>query len=327
MAIAGALAPAIVASAAQSSGAARSSQGLGIQLLDAPSTRANDPRAHSYIIDHLPQGSSIERHVKVTNGTDRESDIALYPVGADIGSGAFRPDPGRTKNELADWITIEPTSVHLAPGADATATVRIAVPKDATSGERYAAVLAEIPPAQVGAGVAVGSRIGIRVYLSVGSGSEPKSDFEVDKLTADRSAKGVPVVQATVRNTGGRALDMSGTLVLDHGPGGLKAGPFDSVGAVTLAPHGEERVSVELDKALPNGPWDATLTMRSGRLEHTVTATIRFPDAGGKALDFDAHAATKKNIAGIIAAAVIALTLIAMGTQARRLRRRRSDDS
>lgn len=322
-AIAGALAPAIVASATQEQAGAPP-VGLGIQLLDAPSTRANDPRAQSYIIDHVPQGTTIERHVKVSNGTTRESDIELYPVGAIVEAGAFKADPGRGRNELADWISVEPKSVHLAVGSEATATVRISIPNDAESGERYAGVLAEQPAEEVGAGVSIGSRIGIRVYLSVGSGTEPMSDFEIGGLTAERKKDGVPIVRTSVRNIGGRALDMSGSLLLDHGPGGLKAGPFDSIAGVTLLPDDEEPVSIELDKALPNGPWDATLTMRSGRLEHTVTATITFPEPGERPLAFDTEPEKGKTLFGLIALALLALVLFFLAANFMRLRRKKS---
>ena len=43
------------------------------------------------------------------------------------------------------------------------------------------------------------------------------------------------MVLATVHNTGGRALDMNGTLQLPAGPGGLSAGPFPANLGVTLA--------------------------------------------------------------------------------------------
>jgi type VI protein secretion system component VasK len=39
-------------------------------------------------------------------------------------------------------------------------------------------------------------------------------------------------------------------------------------------------VSVTLDAALPAGPWQARLVMRSGRIEKAVEATITFPAAG-----------------------------------------------
>ncbi len=154
------------------------------------------------------------------------------------------------------------------------------MPKDASPGERYGVILAEFraAPAQ---GIRGASRVGIRTYLSVGPGGEPASNFTVDSLTAGRDAAGVPVVTASVHNTGGRALDMRGTLTLAHGPGGLSAGPFVVKLGSTLAPGDTEPVSVALDKALPAGPWEARIDLQSGLLQRAATATITFPDTAG----------------------------------------------
>ncbi len=124
------------------------------------------------------------------------------------------------------------------------------------------------------------SRVGIRLYVSVGPGGAPAPDFTIDSLTAIRSPDGQPTVLATVRNTGGRALDMSGTLQLAAGPGGLSAGPFTATLGTTLAIGDTEGVTFVLDKQLPAGPWDARITLLSGLLAHSAHATITFPIAG-----------------------------------------------
>jgi hypothetical protein len=38
-------------------------------------------------------------------------------------------------------------------------------------------------------------------------------------------------------------------------------------------------VLVTLDRAIPAGPWDASITLRSGTTERQATATVTFPDA------------------------------------------------
>jgi len=88
------------------------------------------------------------------------------------------------------------------------------------------------------------------------------------------------MVVASVHNTGGRALDMNGTLKLSNGPGGLSAGPFPASLGVTLPIGGNEPVSIALDKQLPAGPWDAEVTLRSGLVERTTKATITFSKTG-----------------------------------------------
>ena len=94
------------------------------------------------------------------------------------------------------------------------------------------------------------------------------------------------MVLATVHNTGGRALDMSGTLELTDGPGGLNAGPFPVVVGTTLGVGDTESVTIALDEALPAGPWNSEIILRSGLLERSASATITFP-ASGTALPVD----------------------------------------
>jgi hypothetical protein len=83
-----------------------------------------------------------------------------------------------------------------------------------------------------------------------------------------------------VQNTGGRAIDMNGSLKLLGGPGGLSAGPFPATLGTTLAIGDTESVTITLDEKLPAGPWDARITLRSGLLERSARATITFPATG-----------------------------------------------
>ena len=260
---------------------AQSAGQFSIQLLDAPVERRDDPRAQVYIVDHLGPGATIERRVRVSNGTDRELPIELYAAAAEIRDGSWQPLPERLPNEITDWITVDPPELVLAPGERADATVTIRVPGVPPEGEFYAVVWAEAPPGGGSGGVSVVNRVGVRVYLSVGEGQEPVTDFEVHSLTARRAEDGTPVVEATVENTGQRAVDMVGELTLSEGPAGLSAGPFTAEGGTTLGIGESAPVSVRLDPDLPAGPWLARMVARSGELEKAAEATITFPEAPG----------------------------------------------
>lgn len=255
---------------------------LTIRLLEAAEERRGDPRAQVYVNDHLAPGDSITRRIEVVNTTGDAARLDFYAAAAEVSGGSFVIADGRAGNELVEWMSVEPASAVVPNGGRQVVTVSIDVPDDASSGERYAAVLAERPAAAPAPGsVSTGTRVGIRTYLSVGPGGEPASDFQIEELTAARDEQGAPRVQAQVRNTGGRALDLAGTLQLSDGPGGLSAGPFDVQLGTTLAPGQTAPVTVELDEALPDGPWLARMVLRSGRDERAAEATITFPaDAG-----------------------------------------------
>jgi len=154
--------------------------------------------------------------------------------------------------------------------------VTIAVPGTAAEGERYAVVWAQTTVVSGAANVIETSRLGVRVYLDIGPGGEPVSSFDITELTADRTPDGTPRVTAQVHNTGARALDITGTLTLSDGPGSASAGPFRVTAATTLAPGQSGPVTVNLERGLADGPWQAHLTLTSGVTRQEVSATITF---------------------------------------------------
>lgn len=300
--------------------------GLGIRLLDAPEARHDDPRARVYIVDQVRPGARFVRHVEVSNGDADPMDVLVYPTTATISDGGFTFGNRGAPGEVPNWVQVTPTQVHLAPGGRVTVTVTVAVPSDASPGEVYGGIVAE-RPARSGSGVQVALRAGIRVYLSVGPGGEPPSDFAIESVTAARDKTGRPYVLAQVHNTGGRALDLSGTLRLSEGPGALSAGPFPATLGTTLGIGQSEPVTVLLDKALPAGPWKATLELKSGLVRRKAVATVTFPTvAGATAAPVPAKAVPLYKDRGrvsLIAAALVGMLLLTLlALAARQLRKR-----
>lgn len=298
--------------------------GIGIRLTEAPQNRADDPRARRYIVDHVNAGTAISRGIEVTNGTDRDVTVALYAAAATLTNGEFIPASGRTQNELSGWLRIEPETLSIPRGGRAAARVNITVPADATPGERYAVALAELPPAPGAGLVGLASRVGVRIYLSVGPGSEPSTDFDL-KTFEPINENGRPGVSIHSCNTGGRALDLGGSLTLKNGPAGISAGPFESTQPATISPGVCEDLKILLDPALPRGPWDATAKLRSGTREKTSEATITFPEPGQKATPVKATDAGKTSDSPIVAGGAVVLFLAAAAaalTAWRRARRK-----
>jgi len=58
----------------------------------------------------------------------------------------------------------------------------IAVPADASAGERYAVIWAQVKTPNKTTGITTINRVGIRIYLSVGSGGGLASSFEIINL-------------------------------------------------------------------------------------------------------------------------------------------------
>ena len=257
------------------------SSGIGIQLLEGPASKKDDPRASRYIVDHLHPGTSIRRKIQVWNNSGERNRIDVYSGSATLAQEAFVFGEGSAGNELTSWFSFDKDRLDLAPGDKAVVEVTIAVPPTASIGERYGLVWASVvPPSKAAKGVTLATRVGVRVYLDIGKGGEPPSDFDITGLTPARSLEGVPSLTATVTNTGGRALDISGWVDLHDGPASQRAGPFQVTNGPTLAVGATGHVIVQFPKELPNGPWKVSLSLRSGLVVHAVTGEIRFPNAG-----------------------------------------------
>lgn len=279
--MAGLLSPATSTFGVLGGEAGKNQRGLGVRLVDVPVATADNPRARVYIIDHVSPGALVERRIEVSNRTGARAKVSVYPAAADIEGGSFIGADGRTANELSTWTSVDRGSLNLANGARQLVDFKIKVPSNASPGERYAAVWAETTTTAP-SGITQVSRVGIRIYLSVGPGGDPASDFQIESFTSARTADGAAVVRAKVHNTGGRALDLRGTLRLSDGPGGLSAGPFPVTLGTTLGLDQTEPVTVVLDKQLPNGPWKAHLELISGLLKRTAQATLTFPAKPGQ---------------------------------------------
>ena len=275
------LATAVAATGPVTAAPARAAGSIGVRLLDVPAELADDPRARLYVVDRLAPGAQITRRIEVSNSTNAVVRVALYAAAATVADGTFRVAAGRTPNALSTWTDVRPGLTDVPAGGTATAVVTIRVPADAPPGEQYGVVWAEARSSpSSGNGVTQVSRVGIRQYVSIGSGNAPAADFSIGVMTAARRPDGAPVLQAQVRNTGGRALDLSGTLRLSAGPGGLSAGPFPADLGTTLGPGDTGTVTVVLDRLVPAGPWKVRLTLRSGLVEHTAAARLTFPAVG-----------------------------------------------
>jgi hypothetical protein len=160
--------------------------------------------------------------------------------------------------------------------------VTIKVPEDASSGQQYGVLWAQVSarPALAG-GVTLVNRVGVRMYVSVGPGGAPPSNFAIGALSARRSSEDEPIVVSTVHNNGHSTLDLSGDLTISRGPDGLRAGPMAATLGAVLAPGVSEPVTVGLAMGLPRGPWHVDLSLSSGPLQRSANATITFPPNNG----------------------------------------------
>jgi hypothetical protein len=268
----------VPASSALAASPHKPSGSIGIRLVDVPANPGNNALARSYIVNRLAPGTTVRRTVEISNTTRSPANVAVYAAAAGLHGGTFGFAAGHSRNELSSWTSVNRRVLRLRRGAKAFETVTIKVPKQASSGERYAVLWAEVSATPAaGGGIRLVNRVGVRLYLSIGPGGAAPSNFAIGSLTATRSATGQPIVLATIHNSGGRTISISGNLTLSNGPGGLRAGPFPVTLGSTLAPDNSESATVLLDKRLPRGSWRAQLRLTSGFIQRSAEATITFP--------------------------------------------------
>jgi hypothetical protein len=276
--VAGTVTPAAVAAAATQPETGPV-QRFGTRLVDVPVSEAGNPRALQYIIDYLPTGTTIHRRILVMNGETRTAHFTVYPDAAQISNEEFIGDAGATRSELTGWISVQHPAVTLAPGGSEMDMITIKVPQGATRGEHYGLIWVQqtaLVRRTNGVGVNEVARVGIRIYLAVGTGGAPPTVFAITSITGSRSATGQPSLVVRVDDTGGRAVDLSGTLRLTGGPGDSSAGPYPARKVITLAPGQSGNMSFVPPKSLPDGPWQAKVTLVSGITTTTGTQTVQF---------------------------------------------------
>lgn len=304
---------------------------IGVRLVDIPVDSVNNPRAHEYIIDALTPGTIIHRRILVANKTASPVHVDLYPDAAHITGGSFVGEPGTTPSELTTWTALSQNKLDLPAYSQTLDTVTITVPRDAAPSERYGVIWVQANGGHTGGNVTLVNRTGIRVYLWVGGNNPPPSNFTVDSMTAVRRPDGRGIINAQVHNTGGRALDMTGTLKLAKVNGAMTAGPYLVQLGTTMAPGQSEPVHILITDPVEDGPWTATLELKSGLLDETYQAQITFPHAPGTAPPVAAHStatATRSTLIYLVygLAAVVALLSAALLFIALHRRRTRTPD-
>jgi hypothetical protein len=294
---------------------------FGVRLVDVPVSEAENPRALRYIIDYLPTGTVIHRRILIANGESRTARFTVYPDAAFISGGQFVGYAGATRSELTRWVSVQHPTVTLAAGASVMDMVTIRVPLQATRGEHYGVVWVQ-QKAKVRArgrefGVIEVSRVGVRLYVAVGSGGAPPSSFNIASVTGHLTDARQPVIVAHVNNTGGRAIDLNGSVRLTDGPGGTSSGPFPAQRIVTLAPGQSWNMTFPAPKSLPEGSWRATVTLASGLTKATATTTIQFSAIVATQAALSTMQWTLLALGGLVLAVVVAI-----GWYARQHRRR-----
>jgi hypothetical protein len=252
--------------------------GIGIRLVASSTSAGNEPEGRIYVVDHVAPGAVIHRQVQVSNSTGSTVHIVLYAAAASMANDSFIGAVGHTSNAVSTWTSIHPSSSDVPVRGMMTANVTISVPSTAAAGEHYGVIWAETRSTPVNDGIIEVSRVGVRIYLAVGAGGLTPANFSIGSLSAMRSSVGQTTIHTVVRNTGGWPLDVSGTLRLTDGPGGLSASPLPVRLVRTLSAGDSQSIGVALNNnRIPAGRWHIRMSLQGGGLERSAAASLMLP--------------------------------------------------
>ena len=166
---------------------------IGIRLLEAPADAADDPRAQVHIVDHLAPGTTITRQIEVSNTSATHAPRDPLPGGGDhrrrIVHRRRRPHGQRTVHvDVGDSRSASTSRPAARPRPPSPSPSRRRRPRRAV---RRGVGRGSVAPPR-GAGITQVSRVGIRLYISVGPGGAPAADFSIESLPAERTADGTP---------------------------------------------------------------------------------------------------------------------------------------
>jgi len=283
---------------------------VGIRIMDVPVSEAHDPRASAYIIDHLNPGTTIHRRLQLSSTSPTTQKVTLYAGAATIVKNSFTVAAGTTGNDLTSWMKVSPATVSLAPRSKKIVNVTVVVPKMASEGERYGVVWAQLSHLNAN-GITEINRVGIRLYLDIGPGGAPPTEFTVTGLAAGPRSGTWPTVTANVTDTGQRALDLTGAMTLSNADGSVKAGPFQVQGGITLLPGHVAPVTVVINRALPTGTWNADLKVTADTTTREVKGTVVLGPANTIKTVKEAQSTSVLPTVLLIAAVVLLLGVIA----------------
>lgn len=145
---------------------------IGIRIAQIPAAVAEEPLASSYIISRLQPGIELTQRLEVFNTSSQEIKVSLYPGLATFENNQFLVGDGRDGNDLTSWTKLTPDQLSLKPGETRYFNMTISPPADALSLQQFGVIWAEVQGASNAGGITAVSRVGIRMYVPVGTSSD-----------------------------------------------------------------------------------------------------------------------------------------------------------
>lgn len=221
------------------------------------------------------------------------------PVLITVGIEPYKTASDEQRSAI-EWLTVEPASFELGPGAEQVVNVTIAVPEGVPAGGRYALVTfttgsPEIDTDETASGIGVAGSVGAVFLFSIDGEGELNRHASLERFAPILEPDGRIGFRAEVLNDGNLYMQATGTVVVTSATGDA-AGTLEfppttaqlqnetnvltSFGSLPLQPDQTYRAAVALDYLGPE-PLTATLEfVPTIALDVTETAICENIDRG-----------------------------------------------
>lgn len=252
-----------------------------------------DPAGGFFLLSAEP-GAEVSQAIGLRNDSAVPLDVELGAVDAVTGQlgGASYALTSETPARTGTWITLQRTTVTIAPKASAIVPFRVAVPTDAESGQHLAGISISVPRAQdvadvagdgqAGASIDVQTRRIIAVQVDLPGPAEP--ELVIGGVSPVARPDGL-YLEVAIENTGHALTKAAGLIIVgDDFERDFDVDTFvprTSVGYPikwTDAEDGEYAAAVELRYGERTARWEGTFTVGDEVLEELADRQVA-PDA------------------------------------------------
>jgi hypothetical protein len=179
---------------------------------------ADNPRTKSIFIYELKAGQSQTDGVLISNNTDTQQTVSVYPVDSVLSSGgAFACEQAAEPRQgVGSWVTLSADSIMLEPNSTKEVPFTITVPANAEVGEHDGCIAiqaqSQTSKPSGSSGVVLSFRSAIRVVVTVPGKIIKKLSITSVKVSPVKGGK--YRVETMVRNDGNVSLDTSAKIRL-----------------------------------------------------------------------------------------------------------------
>jgi len=231
-----------------------------------PATAKGATGKPAFIYRNVTPGTTLHTYVGITNYSNVPVTFAVYPADAvNTSTGGFDVvRQGQQSVGVGVWTKLARSTVTVPAGIEENIPVTIDVPTNATPGDHYGGIMAQIS-SSTGKNdrFRVNRRVGARVYLRIIGPIHPSLDIQNLGLdyggNINPFAAGTATVHYTVTNNGNLALSGSQAVTITSLFGTLASGSPKSI--VNLLPGKSQDVTLTLTGIPPAGPIDANVTL------------------------------------------------------------------